>query len=448
MRRLALLTLALALLAPATASGAWGPTQDMGPIGGSGGVAYDGNARGDRVVVWQVNGGFAYAQARPGEELGPARTLPRDPDRTEFDPRVEIDERGNALLVWTYFDETDPEFEIRGPGPCCDGLRARVIRRDGTVTPPKTLAPAGNLVQLSDMHIASDGTFGVVFTRSSYTSAARGVDARFGTIRRGFGPRENVFRSAAQGPFALSFAGGRARLLYATGPSNYYTTTPTVIREIERRRPKSWRGLGTRLKRTPMLREQLRVATSSRGEQAITWMSEGRQYSSQNQSVYAAVRSPGRSFRARRIAVDDYFQGAPVAIEPEGNALTAWPSARRQGIVAAARRPRAGFGTIARFADLGQGAQVSPVALDVNRRGHGLLAWTERTFNPDGSSNAARLIGVFRNSRGSALEHHVIELENTPFGFRSTVTLDREGRGHVAYVSGGRLKVTAARIGG
>jgi hypothetical protein len=441
-----LAALLAALLAPSAATAAWGPTQDMGPLTGE--FVYDGNARGDRILVWRVPEGFAFAQARPGEQLGAPRVLPRDPDRTEFAPRVEIDERGNALLVWTYFDETDPEFEVRGPGPCCDGLRARVIRRDGTFTPPKTLAKAGNEVRLSDMQIAPNGTFGIVFTRSSYTSAARGVDARFGTIARGFGPRENVFRDAALGPFGLSFVSGRARLLYATGAESYYTTTPTVMRELERRGKGRWRSLGTRLKRTPVNRERLRVATSSRGEQAVTWMREGKTPSYENQSVYAAVRAPGRAFRVRRIAVENYFQEAPLAIEPEGNVLTAWPSVRRVGIVTAARRPRAGFGALTRFAEIADRRQIGRIALDVNRRGHGLLAWSERPFDAGDLEARTRLVATFRNSRGSSLEHHVIEAEATDYTLSYAVTLDREGRGHVAYGAGGRLRVVAARIGG
>jgi hypothetical protein len=388
------------------------------------------------------------ARARPGEQFGAPRDLGDPGKQGFFGPRslrAELDERGNALLVWSYFDDTDPEYEVRGPGPCCDGLRARVIRRDGTVSGVKTLAPAGNEVYLQDLHIGPTGALGIVFAVSSYTSGARSVQARFGSVGSGFGGRETVLRTAAAGPFGLAFAGRRARLTYATGSGPAYETRPTTIREIERRAARRWRRLPDRLRRVTMQRDTLRLATSERGAQAASWIRPVAG-DPRSQIVSAAAREPGAAFRTRRLVSESYFNpGPPVAIEASGNALVAWPSVRRGGMVAALRRPRAGFGGVTRIGGDTPNTEVQLPAFDVNARGHGLVAWAEKPF-PDGQ---ARLVGTFRNSRGSAIEHQVIASDPRQFSYFATaVSLDRAGRGHVAYFEAGRLKVVAARIGG
>ena len=450
-RQVDLAALVLALLAPGGASAAWGPTQDLGPAGSFG---YDGNARGDRIAVWESASGFQFAQARPGEQLGPPRTLPGDPGRAfSFlrSLRVELDERGNALLVWNYFDETDPEYEVRGDGPCCEGLRARVIRRDGSFTGAKALAPTGHTVYLEDMQAAPSGALAVAFTLYPYTDAQEGpaLNARLGSVRRGFGVRERVRSGQHYGPFALSFHRRRARMLWVGAAASASTHPP--IYELERRARGRWTHLRPVLTRTPLMPEKVSFATAPDGSQAAVLARRGKDNPFVDAVVSGAVRSPGRPFRLRRLGSDTFtYEDQPqVAIEPRGSALTAWFSNARDTVVAAGRRPPAAFGPLVRFgAALDPNTDVPGVTLDVNGRGRGLLAWSERPFAPFGEPQRSQIVGALRNNRGTMLERHLIEDVQPYYADATATSIDSAGRGHVAYTSGGRLKVIAARIGG
>ena len=404
--------------------------------------------------MWESGSGFQFAQARPGEELGPPRTLPGDPGRAFYiqrSLRVELDERGNALFVWNYFDETDPEYEVRGDGPCCGGLRARVIRRDGTFTGAKTLAPTGHTVDLEDMQIAPDGTLAVAFSLYPYTYEGEGpsLNARLGSLKRGFGPRERVRGGQHYGPFALSFHRRRARMLWVGAATS--ARTHATIYELERRSRGRWTHLRPVLTRTPLMPEKVRFATVPDGSQAAVLARRGKGNPFVDVIVSGAVRSPGRPFRLRRLGSDAFtYEDQPhVAVEPRGSALTAWFSNTRDTVVAAGRRPPAAFGPLVRFgAALDPNTDVPGVELDVNGRGHGLLAWSERPFAPFGEQQRSHLVGVFRNNRGTMLERHLIEDVQPYYADATATSIDSAGRGHVAYTSRGRLKVIAARIGG
>lgn len=442
-RHLALLLAAAALTAPAPAGARWDEPQDLAPLPPGFSFAYDGNARGDRIAVWEAGGGtFMYAQARPGEPLGPPRPLPDDRRFSDFGPHVELDESGNALLVWSYFDQTE-EPELRGDGDgCCNGLRARVIRRDGSFSATTELAPVGEEARFADMQAGPGGAVGVAFHLAGSGASAR-LQARFGTVRAGLGVREHVARTPFAAPVALSFVRRRARVTYASSTGFGDDTEPVVFRELERRRRGSYRRLPSP-GRSTLARDTIRFATAPGGEQVVTWMRQSPRDPFLAQAVYSGVRRPGRPFSFRKLASESAFGAAPVAIEPGGNALAAWDSARQAAIVTALRRPARQFGTLTRMNSYDEPIDLGMPAIDVNGRGHGLLAWTETPLG-----GAARLVGAFRNARGSALEHHVIEPAGSPFAFYALSTsLDREGRGHVAYATGGRLKVIAARIGG
>jgi hypothetical protein len=437
-RQVALALLLAALQAPATAAARWGPTQDLGPLPIGYQFAYDGNARGDRIAVWQTTTGFAFAQARPGADLGPVRTLPDQGGP----PHVKLDESGNALMVWTYSDGTEEE-ELRGGDGCCNGLRARVIRRDGSFSATKTLAPTGNEIAFADAQFGPGGAFGVVFHRLDPDSVDGAVEARFGTVARGFGPREQVVASRTDVPVSLAFVRRRARLTYATSTGFGSDTEPVVFRELERKGRGRYETLASP-GRSSLMRNSIQFATTPGGEQVVTWMRAASGNSLLQQAVYAGTRRLGRRFRFRKLADESAFYRAPVAIEPGGNALTAWDSARQAAVVTSLRRPRADFAPLTRMNSYDEPIDLGTPAVDVNARRHGLLAWTER-----GLSGGPRLVGAFRNSRGTAIEHHVIEPEGSLFEFYGTgASLDRAGRGYVAYGGGGRLKVIAARIGG
>ena len=451
-RHLALIALAVALLAPSAVQARWDPPQDMGLSLGS--WAYDGNARGDRILVWQGVAGLVFAQARPAEPLGQWMPLgvPLNEPESPRQVHVEIDERGNALVLWRYFDGTEPEGQSSGRVPCCYGLRAVVVHADGTFTEPVTLAPKGNHVDPADMQIAPDGRFGIVFSRSAHDSGERSIDARFGTVKSGFGPLETVFADwpasplGTAGPVALSFVGRRARVQYATGgqTDTYWAARPVSIRETERRGSGRWRRLANVLPTTNMIREYLRFATAPDGQQVASWVTDEELRGVRARRVVAGDRAPGRRFRVRTLAREDHFDPPVMSIEPSGNALVAWAS-RGRGIVDALRRPRAAFGSLNRIAQDAQFRELVGPRADVNRRGHALLAWAEQSVG--GPVDPPRLVAAFRNSRGSALEHHAID--DVQFDWGYSVGLDRAGRGHLVYTNRDRrLLVVAGRIGG
>ena len=439
-RQLILLAALALLAAPSGAAAAWGPVQDLGPLGAGARFAYDGNAAGDRILVWDAGSGFVFARARPGEALGPPRALPDDPRHVEFAPTVELDERGNALLVWTYHDATAYVEDRGGQGyDCCNGLRARVIRADGSVTAARTLAPHGHVVTLADMQIGPGDRVGVVFHVREDFEPVRTMEARLGTVARGLGGREPITRAPVDAPASLAFVRGRARLTYATSTGFGYDNEPVVFREVERVERGRYRRL-----RSPgngeLVRSSIRFATAPSGEQAVTWLSVvGR-----TNAVHAGTRRPGEPLVAHHLAAASASPHAPVAIEPRGTALAAWASARPAGVLASLRRSPFGFRLPTAMSAYDDPPRLDAPAVDVNTRGHGLLAWAERP-----PSRPPRLVGVFRNARGTPLEHHVIEPSGGPFAFAQVAaSLDRDGRGYVAYATGDTLRVIAARIGG
>src|SRR5881227_2654965 len=108
-KRLVLFALTAALLAaPASALASWGPRQTLDTRGTADAedVALAGNARGDAVAAWEGKRGIAVPFAHRGKVFGHFHYAPRSGAGSA--PQVAIDEQGNALVLWSYFDNTDP----------------------------------------------------------------------------------------------------------------------------------------------------------------------------------------------------------------------------------------------------------------------------------------------------------------------------------------------------
>ncbi|MDQ3935128.1 MAG: hypothetical protein M3340_10930, partial [Actinomycetota bacterium] len=278
--RLAAALLAAALLAPAAAHARFGEPQrfprerSYGPQE----FALAGNERGDRVVVWRVPQGFAFAQAAPGGAFRDPTVLPRSEYDSQTNMEVELDARGNAVFVWSYDDRTETADVNARDGGCCFGLRARIIRRSGAFTAPKTLVPPGTDTQLADLHVNAAGRFGIVFRAARNGFAPVTMQARFGTIARGFGGRERLPVAARRfeslpDRLTVSFVRGRPRLLYPQSTekrNSAFNPQLTALRELERVRAGAWRGLASAA-RMELIPSTVRLATAPNGRQAAVW---------------------------------------------------------------------------------------------------------------------------------------------------------------------------------
>src|SRR3954463_7826783 len=112
----------LVLVAPASAK--WHVQRLGGHSSGFEDVALAGNARGDAAVAFEKGNAIWLAIAHRGRGFGKARRVPQSGSGTS--PKVAIDEQGNVLLLWSYFDEFEEEdFESRDE-PCCQGTLAAV----------------------------------------------------------------------------------------------------------------------------------------------------------------------------------------------------------------------------------------------------------------------------------------------------------------------------------
>src|SRR3954465_12735087 len=114
---------ALPLLA-APADAAWRVETVHRGSSGYDDVALAGNARGDAALAFQPPNGIGLPLANRGRAFRKPRRVPFSAGATA--PKVAIDEQGNVLVLWSYFDGFEEEdFESR-EGPCCEGTLATV----------------------------------------------------------------------------------------------------------------------------------------------------------------------------------------------------------------------------------------------------------------------------------------------------------------------------------
>ena len=437
-----LAALAAMLAAPATAAAEAGSTPSQ---------AFDletdypvhfrlaGNERGDRILIWAASGRFRVARAAPGEGFG----APRDVPLTRADIQyayVAMDEEGNTLLLWRHHDGTNAPG-VPGGGPrCCWGLRARILRADGTVSPQKTLAPRRSDLVLAAFATGPGGRVGVVFHRAAWDArlkrARRSLEARFGSVARGLGARERVPLLPFRWPLALSLAGERARLVHPRqlGDEPAPNQQPYELREFERVRRGRYKRLAT-LVRANLAPASVLFATAADGHQAAVWrVSEGDRV-----AVMGGTRPPGGSLDVRRLAggpPSDLVPGPP-AVAAGGRALVAWGT--EQGVLASQAVGGGPFDS-PRVIERRSGPYPHEPAYDVAADGVQLVAVNEAVgFD-------ARLIGLLRDADGNVLAREAIEDgAGGPAWTQPEVTLDAAGRGTIAYARGSQLRIVAAR---
>jgi hypothetical protein len=420
-KRLLVSAVAIALLAaPASAGASWGPRQTL--VRFNGGYAQDvalaGNARGDAVAAWQGSRGVQVAFAHRGKAFGPARELKGGADGSS--PQVAIDEQGNALVLWSYFDNTDPGRPGQRDDGCCFGIRLSVrsaktgrYRRAQTLTPPRH--------QVNSLAYAIEG--GSIGVTWSQTYSPR-IHARFGRPGHRLGHRI----PGDKGSYPIGLA------LLRSGPAVTYVEAGYPRVRLHQFRVRHGRAVGSRrVSRTFSSNGYMAAVTNARGQQAVAWTSGDYP----DYRLYAGVRSVGDSFRIRRVS------GAAPAFVPQpaiarsGAAVLAWYTSTGQ-ILTAGGRPGKPFGPGRPFGKRPKDTYIGAVEVGVNSSGRGVLAWVEA---PPGGDFHAR--GAFRSRGGRPVEARDLGLADN---IGQEPPLDARGRARLIWRQRETVKAIRARF--
>jgi hypothetical protein len=313
---LALLVVALAALGPApNARAAFGRPQviDSGPSPDP--IALAANDRGDRVLVYGINGSRRVAFARAGRPFGPGHELPATPLEYEF--RVAVGPRGDALIAWIYNDGSITADDV--DDSCCYGVKAVVLPAGAVPGPVHTLWPKGTQVGVHGIGISDARHFGVVANieeprREGSFPSVVGVQARFSTRRGAWGPPEGVAHDEL-GATAFAVTGTSARLLY-------YRSTAIV--ERTRTSGGRWSRERRLVSGVPYYGSELFFTADARGGLLAAWTVRSRRIGA---ALRVAAGAPGRRARVHtvaRITDDEFFFDPVLSAAGNGAALLRW----------------------------------------------------------------------------------------------------------------------------
>lgn len=391
-------------------------------------VAVAGNAGGRRVTVWTRYKKLYAAVARAGRGFGRRRLVWRDPRGVAY-PQIAMNRRGDALILWSYFDGTYVAGPYDREGDCCYGYRLAVLRRDGHLTRVQTLTPPGRDVTVGGYVIDPDGRVGVAWSEYPFEFRGReGVFARF-SGPHGLRPTRRIERYGE--PAAVSFVHGRPRVL-----------SVVPARGRNRLVERAGRVTGHFGPRTVVARGlpgyvELNAAVDEQGDEAVAWWRE----SYERRPVWAGTRAPGKPLRVRRIARtnQDYFPS--VAIDGSGAAAVAWPTQRDLMVATAApgarfNRAKPVFGP--RRSDL----LGSAVEVAVNARREVVLAWTSErrgrdTIHAAVQTASGRLTHSARLARG---------VERLTLAGAGGAALDKRGRATVVWRHNRDVRVASITV--
>jgi hypothetical protein len=403
-KRFLLSALAIALLAaPASAGASWGPRQTLVTQGGYGQrVSLAGNARGDAVAAWLGSGGVRVAFAYRGKAFGRARALKGSAGGSN--PQVAIDEQGNALVLWSYFDNTDPGRPEQRDDGCCFGVRLSVrSAKTGRYRPAQTLSPPGHQVRRLAYAIEA-GRIGVAWTQGFSPR----IQARFG--RRGHRLGHRIPGDKGAYPIGLA--------LLRSGPAVTYVEAGYPRVRLHQFRVRHGRAVrGRRVSRTFSSNVYVHAATNNRGQQVVAWSSDNYPTS----RLYAGARSVGGSFRIRRVSGAAPAYDPRPAIARSGATLVAWYTNTGQIFT---KRPKDTY--------------VTDVQVGVNSLGRGVLAWVDA---PPGKNYHAR--GAFRSRGGRLVQARDLGLAGS---IGEAPTLDRRGRARVIWRQAEAVRAVRARF--
>jgi hypothetical protein len=401
-----LVAVALVSAAPAEA---W-RTQRIAREGGD--VALAGNARGDAVLATARAGSVWVAQARRGGAFRKPRRVPGSAGG--YGPQAAIDSSGNALVLWTYLDETTPEEEADfREGPCCEGIRLTVVSRSGHMRRMQTLTPQGNEIMVEAFGI-SRGRIAAVWGDYSH----RGVRA----ARRGQRLGRSVRIKGSSGAVAVTPS--------PRGPDVTIVRSRPGGRAIEEYRVRRGRVGRARVVASGLPRSlPVALVANERGDQVAAW-SRGAA------SMFAATRGRSQRFRIRRVGRAGPLGAPQAAIGPSGAGVVVWEQARGR-LVAAGSGPGGVFTHARKFFSNARHEIFGDVELAVNSAGRALIAFERRPY-----STRTTFAAAFRSRRGRRSRLHDFGRHHL-LGSQHTGALDARGRGRLVWYR--RRAVEAAR---
>jgi hypothetical protein len=423
-KRLVLFALSAALLAlPAAAVAGWRPpeTLSIGSPRYVEDVTVAGNSRGDAVAAWQGRSSVAFAYAHRGGPFGGVHEIPGGHGGSA--PRVAIDEQGNALVAWSYFDGTDPARPSQRDDGCCFGVRVNVRNAaTGRFRRAQTLTPKGH-----------DLSTPAVAIRRGQVALAWTQDAN-----------ANVYARAAPRGHRLGRAvhvhGGREALdvaLLKDGPFVTYLGNGSRSVRVHEFRVRHGRAAHKRtLSRRLSVYADASVATNASGAQAVA-VSAG---FGARSPIYAGVRAPGGRFRMRRVARGSLPSSPRVAIARSGAALVGW-NLYAGKIFTASRRPGKQFGAARQFGRTHAGDLISGLQIAVDRLGRGVVGWVQSRTVSSGRAHAA-----FRSrAAGRALQSRDLGPADT-MGSEGKAALDEHGRARLIWRKGAAVVAGRGRF--
>jgi hypothetical protein len=406
------------LLLASPASARWDVERVGGSSSGFDDVALAGNARGDAAVAFEKGGGIALAIAHRGRGFGRARRVPGSGGGSA--PNVAIDEQGNVLVLWSYFDgfeEDDPESRDE---PCCQGTLATVRYAHGrhyrhlqALTPPgQDVAPAAWAI--------SGGRIGVAWT----TDALR-LRARFAARGRPLGKTVRLRGDSAA--LGVSLAHGTRRVTYLL-----YEKHAASIREF---RVRGGRAVGKRTLARGLPRDPyISVATDVGGDQVAAWV----RTNDAPVPVHLAARRAGGRFHSTIVSRAGAADSGPVlAIGSSVAAVAAWATPRGKLLVSS-RRPGGRFGAARRFDRNGRKTSVEQVEVAVDSLGRAVIGWIQ-----DRPSGERRFFGAFRSPFG--VRSHVRAFGRADYiGTQRSAAIDASGRARLVWRAPSGVKVARA----
>ncbi|HEX6663061.1 MAG TPA: hypothetical protein VF025_05260 [Gaiellaceae bacterium] len=412
LRRLSLLLLvplaAVGVAQGARDAGSWSRPVTVGPATPGAGVrlpvvALD--AHGTATAVWEVTSGGGYVGATARRPSGGHWSTP-EALSGGVAAQLAVDPRGDALVVWTGVDGMSQR------------IRAVFRPAGGTWGSPRDVSPAGETASVPRVALDARGNALVVwpaFVGTSYSirSTTRSAAGRWGHVltlaRNGSGDVDLTMNARGQALIAWTAAGavnvssrspagqwsaprvlsvppddafgahvalndaGTAVVTWTGAPRG---TGPLVLEAAIR---PARGGFGRARQIGGETSGGSRIAIGASGEAVAIW--------SNRDALYASARPPGGRFgKPQSLAVGGF--GPAIGIDGHGNAIAVWTRSNGTTLfLHAARRPARGL--------FGQGVDLSPVGADcfqhrclvggeasiaVSHRGNAVATWT---VNPD-----------------------------------------------------------------
>jgi hypothetical protein len=286
---------------PAAADATWSPTLAISPPGSYSQHAQDAaaNARGDAVVAWWREGAVGYARRSAGGAFGPPQALI---ERFGSDPRVAINSRGDAAIVWE------------------EGWGAKgAILQPGSAPVRFDLASGQEDCSTSDIDVGIDDSGRVTAFWTDCKNiwhASRPQGGGFDKPRAIPNPgRWSSFMDASVA------ASGTAVVTWSDYPTVYAATAgaggafTTTVLASDSDPAALYRDPALGVAGAPL------VSTNARGDAALSWV----QFRWPSYVVMATTRPAGQSFRRPEVLQDfNPMGGGGVDIDPQGRASVAW----------------------------------------------------------------------------------------------------------------------------